>query len=68
MRIRHFACFVALVASGCATTHVPGWQGRDAAAFGTADSLCAAEAKERGAAERQFAYDACMARHGWTRG
>lgn len=58
-------CTVAIT-TACAT-HDPGWQASDAEPFGTADSVCQAEADATRSSERDMAYRACMARHGWTR-
>lgn len=72
MHMRPFA-FLALAASsllfaGCATTSDPGWQGRDATAYNAAVSACRNETATSPADLREDRFDACMSRHGWTRG
>jgi len=67
LRLVPAACML-LVLQACAATRDPGWQGQDASVFGSADSTCAAETRDLSPAERDLAYQACMGRHGWTRG
>jgi hypothetical protein len=62
------AASLTLALAACAATNEPGWQGGDATAFGTAESLCQGEAANVTASERDFVFRACMARHGWTPG
>ncbi len=53
---------VPVALAGCATVHEPGWQGRDATPFDTAERECRAVA-----AADTAAFERCMAQHGWTR-
>lgn len=62
------AALLSLALGACAATHEPGWQGNDASAFGTAETLCQGEAADVVGSERDFVFRACMARHGWTPG
>lgn len=62
------ATSLSLSLAGCAATSEPGWQGKDATAFGTAETLCQGEAADVAGSERDFVFRACMARHGWTPG
>lgn len=62
------AAAAVVLLQACAARNEPGWQGQDATAFGGADSTCVAESRDLAAAERDLAYRACMARHGWTPG
>lgn len=70
MRTIGIAALLLLLAllHGCAATSEPGWEGHGATEFGTADTICAAEADDHANVERGMAYQACMRRHGWTPG
>jgi hypothetical protein len=58
----------AACATGCASLHEGGWNGTGAEPFDGAKAACesAAAAKPEGA-ERDAAFDACMAGKGWHR-
>lgn len=72
MRIRPFASLalaaVAMLFAGCATTSDPGWHGKDATAYDAAVAACRNETATSPADLREDRFDACMSRHGWTRG
>jgi len=71
MRLPHLltiACACALACAACATDASRGWSGEGATPFDTAQADC--DAKSRGlpaGEQREKAFDACMAEHGWKR-
>ena len=73
MRLRHClpsaVLFVACaIAGGCATSSSRGWSGQGATPFDTAQADCDAKSRDLPAGEqREKAFDACMAEHGWKR-
>lgn len=52
--------------AACAT-HDPGWRGADAEPFDRAQAACETEVGALAGPERETAFEACMARKGWTR-
>ncbi|MDX1571162.1 MAG: hypothetical protein R3200_11795 [Xanthomonadales bacterium] len=59
---------VGLALVGCTTTSDPGWEGKGATPFDTAEARCLKEAQaEDPGTAREHAFTDCMARHGWTR-
>ena len=70
MRLRHVMLWIPLGAglAACASMHDRGWSGAGATPFDTAQATCDAQAApEPAGREREAAFDACMARHGWKR-
>ena len=70
MRLRHVMLWIPLCAclAACASVRDRGWSGEGATPFDTAQATCDAEAAPRPAGrEREAAFDACMAGHGWKR-
>lgn len=66
--MRRLCLFILLpfVLAGCAT-HDPGWRGAGAEPFDGAKAACEAEVAGVAAHDRAAAFEACMARRGWTR-
>ena len=70
MRLRHVVVSISVCVflAGCASVRDRGWSGEGATPFDTAQATCDAEAAPKPAGrDREAAFDACMARHGWTR-
>lgn len=65
-RLRPMTLLLPLLLAACAT-HDPGWSGSGAEPFDAAKADCEAEAAALPAAGRDAAFEACMARRGWTR-
>lgn len=67
--MRHHGLFIfpLLLALASCATHDPGWRGTRAESFDGAKTACEAEAAAVDAGGRDAAFEACMARRGWTR-
>jgi hypothetical protein len=65
--VRVIAVASALLAAACATVHDPGWRGRGATPFDTAQAECRGEVAAAAPDGRDALFTACMARYGWHR-
>lgn len=65
----HATAMLALVLlpAACASVRDAGWHGQGAEPFDAAHRACESETAATPKAEHESAFEACMARRGWTR-